>query len=362
MIDVVGHFGSHLSYATVADRVSRALIDKGVVGTITNLDDRMIDVGLTRAARSRCSEKVVLLSDPQGYMVDALVEQYGGENVAIFLCPNTSSISAEHISSVKRTGRVYTPSNWCADTILRCVPDAHITVMPLGVDDVFVDKWTGPVSRLQGHPVSFLHVTTDSFWPGRKGTEELLCAWKALRQIVKSPTDAHLTIHCLPQLYPRAYDTVAALGLLDDIALIPGESRGITPERLYNLIADCDVLVAPSRSEGFGIMPLSALCAGRAVCTTSGTGQDEYLFGEVRSPDWLAIPTFHPQSMAGEYGDAPTVVGEQIVPTLLAAMQMAERNVFSETKNRALCSHWSWKARASAWADSLIEWKEEENV
>lgn len=367
VIDVVGNFGSRLSYATVADRVTRALLERGVLGTIVNLDDRFMDADLAQRPRTaQRGQKVMLLSNPLGYMVDMLVEQYGRENVAIFLCPNTLSLGPEHRASCFKVGRIYTPSKWCADTIVAAVgfedDRAPVEVMPLGVDDPFVDRWTGPVIATRDGPVTFLHMTTDTFWPGRKGTEELLHAWKMFLNTCRlSSKDVRLTVHCLPKLHPQIYQLVGDLGLLDEVEIESSDARGMSPDRLYDLMREWDVLVAPSRSEGFGVMPLSALCSGRAVCTTAGTGQDEYLFDdEVPAKNWIQIPTRGYGPLAGEFGDAPVVGSEQMVPALLAAKVMTDGRMFMPVKDRAFCAHWSWRARAAAWAASLIRWKDEE--
>lgn len=363
MIDIIGNFGSRLSYATVADRVARALIERDALGSLINLDDRFMDPAFAKLPRSGTKgNKALLLSTPHGYMVDALCERYDRKNVAIFLCPNTVALSTEHRSSAEKVGRIYAPSKWCADTIVASTTlDVDVEVVPFGVDDPFADHRTGPVLR-SGGQLNFLHMTTDTFWPGRKGTEELLHAWNLFRTRTRTPIQrAKLTIHCLPQLHPQVYRLVGDLDLLDDVEIASSDPRGLSPGRLFDLIRDCDVFVAPSRSEGFGVMPLSALCAGRAVCTTAGTGQDEYLFDEeVRPVDWVQIPTCGQASLAGEHGDAPVVRAEQMVPSLLAAMVMVNENMISQ-QDRAFCEHWSWRTRAAAWAASLIKWNESDD-
>lgn len=373
MIDVIGHFGSRLSYATVTDQVARGLQERNALGNVMNLDDKFVDPSYAFLPRGMRKKKVLIIADPRDYLIDMAVAEYGRDGVAIFVCPNTTSLSAERVRACEAVGRIYTPSTWCADVIesacessprgLYTLISAPI-VMPLGVDEPFT-RWRLPLElerAPEGHSlISMLHVTTDTFWPGRKGTEELIAAWREL------PDDfpARLTIHCLPQLYATIHQELADHRLTDRVKLVGAqEVRGSEPQGLSNLFAQHDMLVAPSRSEGFGIMPLSALVSGMPVLTTAGTGQDQYL-GEMvtagkgkrpRLAGWMQVPTMGVGELTGEDGVAPVVRADQLGYSLRSAVASWSQLLAEVERNRGAYGDWSWHKRREAWVDSLIEW------
>jgi glycosyltransferase involved in cell wall biosynthesis len=315
-------------------------------------------------------EKVILIADARDHLIEAMVAEYGRDNVAIFMCPNTNELSSDRDRACHSVARIYTPSRWCADTILQTVwapgTIGQVTVMPLGVDEPFATRWTQhriPYGR-EDMRVHMLHVTTDTFWDGRKGTEELLHAWSLARKQLGAQRHATLTIHCLPQLYATIHQELGDLGLVDDVKLLRAPLRGSTPEELFDLIAAHDILVAPSRSEGFGIMPLSALVSGTPVLTTAGTGQDQYLAekkdGVPVLGGWMQIATMGSGELQGEDGEAPMVRSDQLAFTLSAvwSWSMYELELLrSVQRNKEVQADWSWKTRRAAWAESLIEWE-----
>jgi glycosyltransferase involved in cell wall biosynthesis len=368
MIDVVGHFGSLLSYATVSDQVVRGLKERDALGNVTNLDDRVLGPALP-SPRQR-GEKVILIADARDHLIEAMVAEYGRANVAIFMCPNTNKLSRDRDRACHSVGRIYTPSRWCADTILQTVwddepgPIGQVRVMPLGVDEPFATRWTHHArGKDADERVRMLHVTTDTFWDGRKGTEELLHAWMLASKLFDARRHATLTIHCLPQLYATIHQELGDLGLVDDVKLLRAPLRGSTPDELFDLIAAHDLLVAPSRSEGFGIMPLSALVSGTPVLTTADTGQGQYLAeknddGTLALGGWMQIATMGSGALEGEDGEAPMVRSDQLAFALAAGWSMYERELLrSVQRNKTGQADWSWKTRRVAWAESLIEWE-----
>lgn len=377
MIDVVGHFGSQLSFATVSQQVVLGLLKHDALGSITNLDDKFLSEELAhRVARPR-GAKVIVVSDPRDHLVDALVGEYGWENVALFVCPNTDRLGAERIRSCRKVGRIYTPSYYCFDAITDAlnekgplgssrVRSAEAYVMALGVDEEFANNRRERVGKRSGEARSYLHVTTDTFWPGRKGTEQLIEAWKIAREIDGSASS--LTIHCLTSLYPTVYQELGDHGLVDDVTLIAGPTRGSTSAELLELFKRHDILVAPSRSEGFGIMPLSALASGMPVLTTAGTGQDEYLYGDLPLSGWMQLPTAGVGSLNGEEGYAPVVHVDQLALSLVASRPLVDvlaaeagyGKADDDEEPRQIGARWSWSARREEWAQSLIEWSKEE--
>lgn len=364
MIDLYGHFGSRLSYATIAYQLAYELRDRGQLGRVSNFDDRFVDESIAPPPAG-VGNAALLLSDPEPHLIDALVSQYGRERVAIFVCPNTSRLSDDRVYVCQSVGRIYTPSNWCQLVIGDSLSSnraaksfqpggsPEVMVQPLGVDEPFTSKW---VRSYRAASVRMLHVTTDTFWPGRKGTEELLKAWRLVRtEFAMEKVPLSLTVHCLPRLYGVLHQELGDLGLLGDVQVLMPDGRGTDSADLCKLISEHDLLVAPSRSEGFGIMPLSALMVGTPVVTTANTGQSEYLDERRKLSGWVQVPTYGVDGLVGEDGEAPVVRADQLAISLLSAARLVNSLHDQIQPNRFHQTTWSWKTRRAEWIDSLME-------
>lgn len=357
MIDLVGHFGSHLSYATVADQLAQGLDDCDALGNIINLDDKCIGARWSNRVRRERGKKVIVVADAP-YLMESLCSEYAQRDTSLFVCPNTNLMSEDRVEMCRSAGRIYTPSRWCSGAIVHGLEETdeiEVCVMPLGIDDPFATEQRGP--RDDHHKVRLLHLTTDTFWPGRKGTEELIEAWSIVRSMMsESHQHMSLTIHCLPGLYQTIYQTLGDAKLVGEIEVLPANGRGGDSRGLFDLIAQHDMLVAPSRSEGFGIMPLSALASGTPVVTTTGTGQDEYLSD---MNGWLATPTMGQEELFGEHGLAPVVDVERLALQLVAGMHLQHELTSAAALNDTRQAEWSWQVRRETWAQSLINWEKE---
>lgn len=66
-------------------------------------------------------------------------------------------------------------------------------------------------------------------------------------------------------------------------------------ERLVSAYASCDIFCLPSRQEGFGIVFLEAMAAGRPIVACRGTAAEELVTHE---RDGLLVPQGHPEALA----------------------------------------------------------------
>lgn len=131
--------------------------------------------------------------------------------------------------------------------------------------------------------VSFIGVN-DSI-PSRKGIPELLSAWQVFSQ--KRP-DAKLYLHTgvhgnLPVNGiggVKIDQIMTTLGLNPDSIHVVDQYEyrtGIPTARIAEMVAASDVLILPSRGEGFGLPLLEAQAVGIPVITTKCAGQEELL-------------------------------------------------------------------------------------
>lgn len=357
MYDVVGHFGSRLSYATVASVVCRALRDAGLLGSVTNLDDKVLpeyeDIMGSRASGSHA----ILFVDPSRWLFDSIAAKYGARNVAVFASPNTDSMLEERADVCSRAGMVLAPSQWCIDTVNRSLTrfgydsPPWICRVPLGVSRGYLGAGE---RRVAGDKLRLLHLGTDYSWPGRKGTEELLKAW-GMVQGVLAPI-AELVVHVPAVLYEPVHYAVADADL-DGARIVLAPPRGSSDDQLVSLYEQADVVVLPSRCEGFGMMMLAACVSSTPLVTTYVTGQIDFLS---EFDGWLGVPcSDRMESMEHEQGLCPVVEPKLIASALLAACSPLVLDHLREgaRRNAVRAPAWCWDASVIEWIDTLEQWR-----
>lgn len=351
MISVVGHFGTLYSYATVAGRVAEALCANGMLAGCRNIDEawhprwqHLRDVPAVGSTRT------FLVSAPNHY-ISGYAQTHGRERSAIFACPNTDRLADEHAETISKFGLAITPSRFCATTVAKQCEVESVSVLPLGSP---VSARVHKADRVLGAPVRALHFTSDQAWPSRKGTETLLKAWASRRP----GPEAVLTIHGPPALRKDALYAIADLGIDETVTYEPSGKYGTSDEELTALYEHADLVVAPSRSEGFGMMMLAALVAGVPLLTTCNTGHAEFL--NLRLGAWLPIPTPYHGPIAYETGDAPFVNVETLSEMLSLALTPFVRDWMLKADHGVVERGWgSWDWAAAQWVERLREWMEE---
>lgn len=370
LIDVVGYFGTTFSYATVASNVARGLRDAGLLGQVLNLDPQWHSsyADLRRDATQPGSH-VILFTLAHHYM-DAFAERYGQDKSAIFASPNTDSIDAEYAETYDKFGLVFVPSRWCEDVVRRTVKQADCTLVPLGVDPIYLRNRL-PVWHRNLTGLRLLHFSTDQAWPGRKGTEELFFAFASL--VEHEPSDvrdtraAVLRAHIPRALLLEATRLVRTLEIESRVELVPCPERGADQAELAVEMFGADMVIAPSRCEGYGMMLQAALVAGVPLVCTYNTGHVDFLR---ESDGWIGVPTFDWAPMFGEGGSAPVVERQVLTQTLQAAraalptmhdvMWERRREI---TRDQAVLKHSreyqsTWPVVQLQWVERIREWVE----
>ena len=132
----------------------------------------------------------------------------------------------------------------------------NVDVVPLGVDASF---WK-PAKRQPNKVFRFL--AGGSHWK-RKGLDVVVEAWKEL-----NPPGAELVIKGTP-------DTIGGIPNIDHPSVIVHRDwMSMDEERDLYRSADC--FIAASRGEGWGLMPLQAMCAGVPVLLTDTSGHQVF--------------------------------------------------------------------------------------
>jgi glycosyltransferase involved in cell wall biosynthesis len=368
-LDIVGHFGSRLSYATLTSEICRELRDAGILGRITNLDDSWYEPhhDLREHATVATGTHCFVVSEPRHYFA-GFCESYGRARVAMYSSANTDRVAREHAVVLANVGRVFAPSQWSAAAVQHGlalhdvggdVGGANITVLPLGVPANYHptrERFDRLLRRCARNDVwTAVHFTSDFVWPGRKGTDELLAAWRKLPKSIPHK----LIVHSPRAIYEDIYYRCTDLDLHDTVEIVTPEPRGSSDEDLLALYERADTVVLPTRAEGFGMMILASLCLGIPTVTTSITGQMEFLgdFG-----GWLSAPTKAPSALAYEEGDAPTIMVDALASVLGVAMTShARRAMLADAWQRsdaATVAKWTWPEVRKMWLAALCGWME----
>lgn len=178
----------------------------------------------------------------------------------------------------------------CLSSHVKKIMIDHGVTVPLSVSGCGVDHWerVKPDISLQtqGRSFKFLHVS--SCFP-RKGADLLLKAYGSaftncddVTLIIKTFDNPHNEIHhWLSQARKKQSD-------FPDVIIIEEDFSEPMMKALYQ---ECDVLVAPSLAEGFGLPLAEAMLSGLAVITTGWGGQLDFCNEETA---WLVNYTFAP--------------------------------------------------------------------
>lgn len=369
-VDIVGHFGSRLSYATVASEICKILSARQILGNVSNLDDRWhpSHEWLRQYASEERGSHVIIFSEPRHYF-DTYTTLYGRQRVAVFASPNTNTIAREHAECCADVGHVFAPSRWCAKSVEHGVAKigrnlaAPVDVIPLGISEKFAATDTTIAARRQrtamgvdrARPRRFLHVATDRAWPGRKGTDELIAAWAMFRG-EPGNEDATLTIHAPRSVFDLVHAAVGRHRVFSSVDIVFPENRGSTDEELVALYSQHDMLVLTPRCEGYGMMILAGLVHCMPTVTVCMTGQEDFLG---HFDGWSAVPVgLGYEPLAYEEGSAPVVEPIRLATALVLASAGYEHLLRCAEENRSEAPNWTWPVLGSQWADAIGQWME----
>lgn len=379
MIDIIGHFGSRFSMATIAAEIARGLKAGGRLGKVTNLDLKMADDAYNDLIphfndESRTSPNVLLVTLPVEH-ISVLARLY--KKAAVYISPNNDTLGSQYAENLPWYDRVYSPSKWCTDTIAGSGYDREkIVTIPIGCEDIYLSlrqsARQGIEDRLSDPP-QVLHMMTDGFLPGRKSTIEVIKAWADCRKLGLTG-EAKLTLHAPSGVadevtqYAYYYEEFEP-----EVTVITGPPRGEPSENLAYFMRDFDLVILPSRCEGFGMMILAALMLGIPTITTNWTGQRDFLD---RCKGWVGPSGFDGTNgrygaapeMAeirskwdlGEAGLAPVISSETVGEYMGKLLDPEERKkvILAGEQDTEVLKEYVWSALRKRWINELIEWSE----
>ena len=162
--------------------------------------------------------------------------------------------------SIKVADRIWTPSQFTADELVKLYPQAKdkVRVLPNLVSG-FVGE-AADISDLQLPSRYWLAVGTRE---PRKNIPWLVSAWHAARQ--RSEHVPELVLIGAPEHLPEALQALPGLHFLSDVS----------DAQLHAIYRQAERLWQPSYAEGFGLPVIEALSVGTSVAVASGSALDE---------------------------------------------------------------------------------------
>jgi len=240
-------------------------------------------------------------------------------NVGYHVC-DLDMIPKIWVDAMNKMDFIVTPSTWCRAAFSRSGVETPIVITHHGVDDY----------EPQGKPdevFTFLHFCS-SMVPGRKGTLELLQAWRA------NGLDAELHIYTDSPVVQKAAKEQK------DSRVRCFRQDFLTMEEQYERYARAHVVVQPSRAEGFGMIPLEALACGTPVLATGCTGHREF----VPLPGLEVVPTGDPAPCEPGPGEAPSLDVEVLRSSFLSVYDKYDTLRREAMTSRAdLRDTWGWE-------------------
>lgn len=235
-----------------------------------------------------------------GNMAGEVLRNAPGARI-IYTVWESTKLPDDWLPSLLAADQVWTASRWGAAVMARNgVDPRRLHVVPEGIDpDLFNPdvRPTDAISRRIGF--KFLHVGR---FEDRKGTKNLIRAFDAE---FHPDDDAILVLACHNPHQP-GFDFGAELRSLDlkhpeKLLFIPPVARH---DVLAGLYTACDVFVAPSRAEGWGLPITEAMACGLPVITTGYSAPLDYLGPESYriSSTMTPIETPYFDAADGDYG------------------------------------------------------------
>jgi len=340
-----GHFTGWSSYATVSKalasylqpRYSKLVLcdlrpqgayDMPAGMTVEVVDEAVREGIRQRALHQQLGGQPALPQEPGTSLLFAFPTWAGAiprhERVVGYHVCDCDRVPPVWVHYMNQEDLVLTPSLWCKSAFEASGVTTPIQVVPHGVSlgkshqsYAFHVPEGGPAVR---------HFCSAEIDPSRKGSLEVIEAWKNLdpRGWLFVHTD-NPAIEAAIKRTPRA-----------EVVKAPPRN----PAEMAALYASTDLLVAPSRGEGFGLMPLEALCLGRPVVATTCTGHAMFMDEDTPGLE----PVFHGELAACGGGRAPRVTVQAVEAALGSGLEkLANLRHAAETHAAELTARWGWE-------------------
>ncbi len=348
MITFYGHFSGWQSYPTVCRAIARHLDSMGVELRLCDLRPEGSYDGVPGIPRVASDTRMAIQQRAQGNRV------YDGQKLPgtalVFAFPEWLTVVPRHEKTVGYhvcdlnkvpahwapcmntfSDLVLTPSNWCAEVFRSCGVQGRIEVVNHGVDKAFFE--VEPLELEDKEPFVVLHFCS-AREPARKGTVELLLAWRDLILSGELAPGKHM----LQVVSAFSVEHEDRISNIPQVALIPAQEG--PPELQALRYRGAHLVAQPSRAEGFGCIPLEALATGTPVLATKCTGHAEYMGGQGE----VVVPHRRLGLCGQSEGLAPTLDVATLRESLLYGIGAYGRlRTEALARQPELVESWSWR-------------------
>jgi glycosyltransferase involved in cell wall biosynthesis len=279
-VRLYGRVMGHGSHAQVTAGFEVALRESGLLDGVVGLDVLGLnDHDSDPWAKSGCDGALAKhgVFTGQLEMLEQLVRAKHERRWAM-AAPNSNWIPPRLVEGLHAaTTDVLVPSDWARDMLAPYLPNKRIHVVPHGVHAGFdrdLDQHERTTSDYNDGQFRVLHCSTSE--RGRKGTWELLKAWRSLMEHHELPPRAELVL---------VLDYSAQLRLAErmlDSDLRPPNVQVLmrfdaAPTAMADIMRRVHVVCQPSRGEAFGMVGLESLACGTPIVATNVTGHTQYM-------------------------------------------------------------------------------------
>lgn len=316
-VQLYGHFSDHFSFGGVSRAIAATLKRGAVRFSIHEIGSRSPTYENAPWPIGVNSQRAVGIA--VGYPPVARGWLQGHDHKILVTVCESSPVPRDWITYAQSCDLVVVPSKFCEETFRRGGLLKPILVLPHGVPEEWhVLPPRGPTGRVAAvdhdvtahrvYVVRFLHVSNAVSFPQRKGTPQLLLAFK---QLVENNREGGPE----PLLYLKAPETPQMVKALAQLKIslrtwfLPAHS--FAPENMQNLFSQFDAVIQPSRGEGFGIVPLEARCTGVPVILTKATGHADHFAEGVDTEVAVGPPTVL-KTQGTEEGLCPSLTVEAV--------------------------------------------------
>ncbi len=283
------------------------------------------------------------------------------EHHFIMVTPNSDQLPRALVTELLGYQKKYhvcfmAPSAWAASVVRNFLGEC--IVVPHGVSPEYQPhpEFAQELSSLYDRG-AFRVIHFSSSDRQRKGTVELLKAWSVVQASIEPDLGGKLL--CVMDFPARRAleDAIADGEILDwdrlRESVTIADRADLPPEAMARSLCQSHVVCQPSRGEGFGLVPLEALCSGVPVVATTVTGHSEYMNPRPRGLE--EIPT----GLMAPLDDLPGSQAPSLAPLDIARALVRARDdwrtlwMWSQNESTALRANWQWACQLGHFADLL---------
>lgn len=355
-VRLYGRLRTRSSLSVVTEGFRSVLEEEGLLAGVSGVEESEIEEA---SPASGADARHGLYTGPMSHVWE-MFQTGKHEHYWIMLAPNSDKLPQDLVAILRSYVERFTaarvhflaPSKWAA-SVVNGYLDECMSV-PHGVSKEYVvQQELSQMMRAEFMSGKFrvLHFSTSA--RERKGTVELIQAWKELERMWALPGELLCVMDY--QAQGALMDTLADLEISLPKSVRVTQRADLNAHAMAQNLARSHVVCQPSRGEAFGLVPLEALCTGVPVVATDTTGHSEYLGqgGEVRGAEIILSDT------PGPLDDLPGSRGPRVSPPAIVSSLGTARLWWPEMQAEAMGyarnwqALWSWKVSLTPFVERL---------